>query len=122
MAKMNETALKTMSGASVDSAAANALAAEAERAYDLSTARPRRVGRPSLGPAGSSPRVSFRATPELYQAAKHRATKEGRTISDLAREAVDRYLNPAPSHPPTNQRDRPPGKKNGGHSRRAPRV
>jgi len=118
MAKMNEAALKTSSGARIDGTVAEALAAEAERGYDLSTARPRRVGRPSLGPAGTSPRVSFRATPELYQAAKHRATKEGRTISDLAREAVDRYVNSSPGQPQTRQDDRPAGSKRV-HSRRA---
>lgn len=120
MAKMDETTLKTSSGARIDRAAAEELAAEAERGYNLSTARPRRVGRPSLGPAGSSPRVSFRATPELYQAAKHRATKEGRTISDLAREAVDRYANSSQSQPQTTQDDRPAGNKSV-HSRRATR-
>ena len=118
MAKMNETTFKTSSGAAIDSAAAEALAAEAERGYDLSTAKPRRVGRPSLGPAGTSPRFSFRATPELYQAAKHRATKEGRTISDLAREAVDHYVNSSPSRPHTRQDDRPAGNKRA-HSRGA---
>jgi len=92
MAKVDKAKLKTSSGIEIDSATVAALAAEAERGYDLSSARRRRVGRPSLGPAGTSPRVSFRATPELYQAAKRRANKEGRTISDLAREAVDRYL------------------------------
>ena len=118
MAKMNEATLKTSSGAILDSAATDALAAEAEHGYDLATARPRRVGRPSLGSAGTSPRVSFRTTPELYQAAKHRATKEGRTISDLAREAVDRYVNSSPSQPPAQHPD-PPAKTRTAHSRRA---
>lgn len=118
MAKMNETTLKTSAGTKIDSVTADVLAVEAEHGYDLSTSRRRRVGRPSLGPAGSSPRVSFRATPELYQAAKHRATKEGRTISDLAREAVDRYVNSSPGQPRTRQDDRPTGDKRV-HSRRA---
>lgn len=111
MAKMNETTVKTSSGAKIDSVAADALAVEAEHGYDLSASGRRRVGRPSLGPTGSSPRVSFRATPELYQAAKHRATKEGRTISDLAREAVDRYVNSSPGQPRTRQDDHPTGNK-----------
>ena len=118
MAKMNEATIKTSSGAILDSAATDELAAEAEHGYDLATARPRRVGRPSLGTTGTSPRVSFRATPELYQAAKHRATKEGRTISDLAREAVDRYVNSSPSQPQAQHLD-PPAKTRTAHSRRA---
>ena len=90
--KRTETKLWTKSGAEVDTAAGDALAAEAERGYDLSKAKRRRVGRPSLGARGTSPRVSFRATPELYRAAKRRAREEGRTVSELARDAVTRYV------------------------------
>jgi|SRR6478752_2411527 len=52
----------------------------------------RYVGRPSLGAAGHSPRVSFRVPPDLYKAAWARADKEGRSLSDLAREAFNRYM------------------------------
>lgn len=52
----------------------------------------RYVGRPSLGPAGESPRVSFRAAPDLYKAAWKRADEEGRSLSSLSREALERYL------------------------------
>ena len=71
---------------------ADALAAEAERGYDLSKAKRRRVGRPSLAGQGPSPRMSFRTSPDLYRAAQKRAKKEGRSVSDLAREAVARYV------------------------------
>ena len=87
-------ARKTKAGAEIDPKVADALASEAERGYDLSKARRRRVGRPSLGGGGNSPRVGFRTTPELYSAAKRRARDEGRTISDLAREALARYIKP----------------------------
>jgi len=83
---------KTKSGVDVDRALTDALASEAERGYDLTKARRRRVGRPSLAGRGQSPRVSFRATPDLYKAAKRRAKEEGRSVSDLARDAVARYL------------------------------
>jgi len=94
MAKVNraKTKIKTRSGTEVDSATIDELAAEAERGYDLSKAKRRRVGRPSLGARGTSPRVSFRTTPELYRAAKRRAREEGRTVSELARDAVARYV------------------------------
>lgn len=59
---------------------------------DLSTWKRRYVGRPSLGPNGLSPRVSFRVPPELHKAAWARADKEGRSLSDLAREAFTRYM------------------------------
>ena len=48
-------------------------------------------GLPVAG-GGVSPRMSFRTTPDLYRAAQKRAKEEGRSISDLAREAVARYI------------------------------
>lgn len=59
---------------------------------DLSTWHRRYVGRPSLGPNGLSPRISFRVPPDLHEAAWARADKEGRSLSELAREAFDRYM------------------------------
>ncbi len=90
--KRTETKPRSRAGAEIDSAATDALAAEAERGYDLSRAKRHRVGRPSLGSRGTSPRVSFRATPDLYRAAKRRAREEGRSMSELARDAVARYI------------------------------
>jgi predicted HicB family RNase H-like nuclease len=87
--------VRAKSGAEMDPATVDALASEAERGYDLAGARRRRVGRPSLAGRGPSPRVSFRTTPELYRAAQRRAKQEGRSVSELAREAVARYVNPA---------------------------
>lgn len=83
---------KAKSGTEITPEIADTLAAEAERGYDLSKAKPRRVGRPSLGGHGNSPRMSFRTTPDLYRAARRRAKEEGRSMSDLAREAVARYV------------------------------
>jgi hypothetical protein len=60
---------------------------------DLSTWKRRYVGRPSLGPNGLSPRVSFRVPPELHKAAWARADKEGKSLSELAREAFNRHMN-----------------------------
>lgn len=59
---------------------------------DPSTLRRRYVGRPSLGPNGLSPRVSFRVSQDLLDAAWARADKEGRSLSDLAREAFNRFM------------------------------
>jgi hypothetical protein len=83
---------RTKSGLEITPEIADALADEAERGYDLSKAERRVVGRPSLSGNGASPRMSFRITPELYLALKQRAEKEGRSVSDLAREAVARYV------------------------------
>jgi hypothetical protein len=95
MAKLKKTPRKnprTDAGDEITPEVADALAAEAESGYDLSKAKRRRVGRPSLAGAGASPRMSFRTTPDLYRAAQKRAEKEGRSVSDLAREAVANYL------------------------------
>jgi predicted HicB family RNase H-like nuclease len=67
------------------------LAAEAEGGYDLSQTKRQRLGRPSLG-SGVSPRVSFRTSRTLYEAARERAAREGRSVSELAREAMERYV------------------------------
>jgi predicted HicB family RNase H-like nuclease len=90
--KATKSKRKTTSGTEITPESADAMADEAERGYDLTKAKRRRVGRPSLGGRGTSPRVTFRATPELYSAAQRRARKEGRSLSDLAREAVARYV------------------------------
>jgi hypothetical protein len=94
MAKVKKATkhLRTKSGEEITPEIADALAAEAERGYDLSKAKRQRVGRPSLAGAGASPRLSFRTTPDLYHAAQKRAKKEGRSVSDLAREAVARFV------------------------------
>jgi hypothetical protein len=83
---------RTKSGLEVTPEVADALADEAERGYDLSKAKRQFVGRPSLSGNGISPRMSFRITPELYLALEERAEREGRSVSDLAREAVARYV------------------------------
>lgn len=91
MARVRGTERRLRDGDELDDKTIEALAAEAEVGYDLALAEPRRTGRPSLG-EGVSPRVSFRASPTLYRAAQERAAREGRSVSDLAREAVKRYV------------------------------
>ena len=84
--------LRTASGVLITPEIEDALAAEAERGYDLSKAIVVPVGRPSLGQTGSSPRLSFRVAPETFAAAKKRAAEEGRSVSEIARDAVENYL------------------------------
>jgi predicted HicB family RNase H-like nuclease len=70
---------------------ADRLAEEAESGYDLTLGR--RVGRKSLaGGSGQSPRLNFRTTHDLYERASARAEREGKTVSQLAREALERYV------------------------------
>lgn len=83
----------TRSGTVITEELAEQWAEEFEKeGLDPSKVERRYVGRPSLGPAGHSPRVSFRVPPDLYKAAWARADKEGRSLSDLAREAFNRYM------------------------------
>jgi hypothetical protein len=52
-----------------------------------------RPGRPALGAVGErSPRVSFRVPEQTRRRAEERAAQEGRSVSDIAREALERYL------------------------------
>lgn len=52
-----------------------------------------RAGRPSLtGKARHSPQVTFRVTPELKARAEAAARARGTTVSQLAREAFERFF------------------------------
>jgi hypothetical protein len=83
----------TRSGLVITEKVAEEMAEECEKnPPDPSTLERRYVGRPSLGPNGLSPRVSFRVPPELHKAAWARADKEGKSLSELAREAFKRYM------------------------------
>jgi len=85
--------MKTKAGNELTKNLVERLADEAERGYDLSTAKRVRVrpGRPSLA-EGESPRISYRVPASLFEAASAKAKAEGRTLSELAREALQRYL------------------------------
>lgn len=64
---------------------------EAETGYNLSELTPSR-GRPSLAGEGESPQVRFRVPTDLRDRAAKRARAEGRSVSELARDALERYL------------------------------
>lgn len=50
-------------------------------------------GRPSLtGQAARSPQVTFRLPSDLRAKAEARAKREGKRVSEVAREALERYL------------------------------
>lgn len=83
---------KLRSGIELTPEVEEALADEAERGYDLSKFRREFVGRPPLGDGGTSPRIAFRFPQKEFNRVCERAAREGRTISDLAREALTRYL------------------------------
>jgi predicted HicB family RNase H-like nuclease len=86
------TAVRTISGDELSEKDIEALADEAERGYDLSKTRCVRVGRPALGKAGTSPRIQVRVDPKLSRALRARARREKRSVSEIARTALDQYL------------------------------
>lgn len=51
----------------------------------------RRGGRPSLA-TGTSPQIAFRIPAELRERAAAIAAREGRTVSAIAREQLERYI------------------------------
>ncbi len=82
---------RTAGGDVLTSPDVEALAREAEAGHDLGKARVKRVGHSRLG-AGVSPRVTFRPGAQLYAQVRARAAQERRSMSDLAREAVEQYI------------------------------
>jgi predicted HicB family RNase H-like nuclease len=84
--------IKTAGGDELSEGDIEALADEAERGYDLAKAKRVTVGRPSLGSAGSSPRVQVRVDPDLAEALQDRAQKEQRSVSEIARTALRQYI------------------------------
>lgn len=67
------------------------LAAKAEAGFDVDEILRRRGGRRPMGSAAAAVE-SVRLDPELSEALRERAEREGRTNSDLIRDALRRYL------------------------------
>lgn len=57
----------------------------------VTDARARR-GRPSMSTESPSPHVSFRVPDQVRRRLDERARAEGRSASDIARDALERYL------------------------------
>ena len=83
--------MRSKSGKALTDADLEALAREAEVGYDLSKAKQRRVGRPSLS-AGTSPRVQFRVEAAVFEQAKKKAASESRSLSDVGRQLFSEYV------------------------------
>lgn len=87
----NKTHGKTRSGKAITDDLVNELADQAERGYDVDDTLRRRGGRPPMGRAAATVE-SVRLDPELGEALRRQAEKEGRTNSDVLRDALPRYL------------------------------
>jgi hypothetical protein len=84
---------KTKSGRPITDEVVAELADKADAGYDVDEILRRRGGRPPMGTAAASVE-SVRLDPELSEALRKQAEKEGRTNSDVIREALRRYLRP----------------------------
>jgi hypothetical protein len=82
---------RTRSGVPITDVLVEKLAAEAEAGFDVDEILRRRGGRPTMGSSAASVE-SVRLDPELSGALRERAEQEGRTNSDLIRDALRRYL------------------------------
>jgi uncharacterized protein (DUF4415 family) len=84
----------TKTGKVLTDAEIEAMAAEAERGYDVQALKSRRRGRPMLGSAPSEV-VPVRLDPDLRQAVEARAKAEHTTTSEIIRDALRRFLDVA---------------------------
>jgi Ribbon-helix-helix protein, copG family len=82
---------QTRSGTPITDELVEKLAAKAEAGFDVDEILRRRGGRPTMGSSAASVE-SVRLDPELSDALRERAEQEGRTNSDLIRDALRRYL------------------------------
>ena len=85
--------LRSKNGTHLTKKVIEEMADEAERGYDLSKGKWEIIGpgRPSLD-KGVSPRISYRVAKSLYERTKAKAKADGRTVSEIAREALERYV------------------------------
>jgi Ribbon-helix-helix protein, copG family len=89
---MNKTNLgTTRSGKVIDEELVDTLAQKAEAGFEVDEILRRRGGRPPMGSSAASVE-SVRLDPELQKALNERANTEGRTNSELIRNALRNYL------------------------------
>src|SRR5687768_1612562 len=91
MTMAKKTHGRTRSGKPITDDLVEELAKQAEDGFDVDEILRRRGGRPPMGSAAASVE-SVRLDPELSEALRQRAEKEGRTSSDVIRTALRRYL------------------------------
>ncbi|MBS1890424.1 MAG: toxin-antitoxin system HicB family antitoxin [Actinobacteria bacterium] len=92
--KLNDGEWVTKSGTVVTREVEERWSKECEEGFDLSTWTPVRVrvGRPPLDGERVSQRITIRVPHDLHEAASAKAAKEKRSISNLTREALERYV------------------------------
>lgn len=82
---------RTRSGKPITEELLGEFVKQAEEGFDVDEILRRRGGRPPMGSAAATVE-SVRLDPELSQALRQRADDEGRTNSDVLRDALRNYL------------------------------
>ena len=83
----------TKAGTRLDPDYERRLTTEAEAGFDPSTLTRRRAGRPSLSTrTAHSKRVDLRVDDQTYEAIQRIADQDNRKVSDVVRDAINRYL------------------------------
>jgi hypothetical protein len=91
--KRPDESATTKAGARLDPHYEQRLVNEAEAGFDPATLTRRHAGRPSLsGGTGHSKRVDLRVDDQTYEAIRRIAEKDHRKVSDVVRDAINRYL------------------------------
>ena len=83
--------LRSKSGRVLTDEAVNELARRMERGYEPGQLQPRKAGRPPLGEEHPSPRIQVRVSQRLYIKVSERARQEGKTVSALVRQLLEKY-------------------------------
>jgi hypothetical protein len=100
--------VRTKSGRTLSDADIERLAARAEKGIDLSAWKPRR-GRPFLDAAAGerSPRIAVRVPKALHRRVAVRASKEGKSMSEVVRDLLEIYVSDPPILPTSRSRRSP---------------
>jgi predicted HicB family RNase H-like nuclease len=83
--------LRSKSGRALTDEVVNELAHRMERGYEPGQLQPRKAGRPPLGDEHPSPRIQVRVSQRLYVKVSQRARQEGKTVSALVRQLLEKY-------------------------------
>jgi predicted HicB family RNase H-like nuclease len=91
-------AVKTRSGRQLTGPDIDRLTKRVEDGLDLASWKPR-PGRPSLSETvgAHSPRIAVRLPEDLHRRAVERATREGRSMSEVVRDLLDDYAPRVPT-------------------------
>jgi predicted HicB family RNase H-like nuclease len=81
---------RSKTGVELTEATLDRMAAEAEAGLDVAKLRPRR-GRPTMGSSAAGT-LPVRLEPELRQALDARAAADDKSVSEIVREALRKYL------------------------------